>query len=837
MKKINNLLYFIAITASVCFVIPTQDTENEQETTADEWLFAQKTFPYGKIDQHAQRSAVNHMLTAHQQQKLFKTEADGEDWQFIGPYNIGGRVLDIDCPAGNKDVIYVATASGGVLKSTDRGDSWANIFDEQSTLSIGDIAIDPIDTATIYIGTGEPGNGVGSVTYDGNGIYKSTNSGATWTNIGLTTGGNTGRIAINPDNNQIIFAAMLGDLFQNTADRGIYRTENGGASWEKVLYVNDSTGGIDVCINPENPNIIYASTWERIRRYNRRDYAGTGSRIYRSEDGGDTWEMLTNGLPAGGNELSKITIAIAPTNPDIVYATIVGSNDKLKDIYKSTNGGDNWVALDCADEVETTSQDNWFGGVRVDPQDENIIYWIGFICSRSFDGGDTWELFAEDAHVDCHALYVHPTDDNFKIMGSDGGLFFTENDFNSYTTAQNIPITQLYTIDVMPGDTSKIIGGAQDNGSFIRDPSNYWSFANWGDGVSTKFVPVDDNSYYANYQYGGYFGFVGGSVMDLGGLPLGSDRFNWRSPLELNPLNPATIYFGGSKLYRSNDYGDFMLPVSDDLSNGSQGIGLTFGTIFTIHNAPADTNYIYVGTDDANVWKSEDYGDTWEKITDGLPYRYCMSIETDPLDAKIVYVTFSGFRWAESIAHIYKSTDAGETWLPIDGDMPDIPVNDIQVFHRNDTLGLVAATDVGVYYSYNDGVNWSALGTTMPIVSVYEMYYDAESNYIFAGTYGRGAWKMEMPVKTQQPIAINTLDIADFALYPNPASENLHIKLNGKSAETVAEIFTLNGTAVLTKTFNSTDLLNIDVSGIPPGTYMVKLSAEGKTVVKKLVVV
>ncbi|MBK8342096.1 MAG: T9SS type A sorting domain-containing protein [Bacteroidetes bacterium] len=244
-----------------------------------------------------------------------------------------------------------------------------------------------------------------------------------------------------------------------------------------------------------------------------------------------------------------------------------------------------------------------------------------------------------------------------------------------------------------------------------------------------------------------------------------------------------------------------------------------------------------MGTDDANVWKSEDYGDTWEKITDGLPYRYCMSIETDPLDAKIVYVTFSGFRWAESIAHIYKSTDAGETWLPIDGDMPDIPVNDIQVFHRNDTLGLVAATDVGVYYSYNDGVNWSALGTTMPIVSVYEMYYDAESNYIFAGTYGRGAWKMEMPVKTQQPIAINTLDIADFALFPNPASENLHIKLNGKSAETVAEIFTLNGTAVLTKTFNSTDLLNIDVSGIPPGTYMVKLSAEGKSVVKKLVVV
>lgn len=835
MKRLPNLLFFAVIITSISAIIPHINSKDlAQETTADEWLYAQKAFPFGKADKHAQKMAVLQMQNARLQQKLLKTDADGDDWNFIGPYNIGGRVLDIDCPAGNENVIYVGTASGGVLKSTNGGASWDNIFDEQSTLSIGDIAIDPVDTSIIYIGTGEPGNGVGSVTYDGNGIYKSNNSGATWTNIGLNDGGNTGRIAINPQNNQIIFAAMLGDLFENTPDRGIYRSINGGDSWEKVLYINDSTGGIDVAINPENPNIIFAATWERVRRHDRRDYAGPGSRIYRSEDGGDTWEMLTSGLPFGTTELSKITIAIAPTNPDIVFASIVGSNDKLKDIYKSTNGGDSWSALNCAPEVATTSQDNWFGGVRVDPNNENTIYWIGFTCSRSFNGGDTWSGFATDAHVDCHALYVSPINENFKIMGSDGGLFFTNNNFSTVTYNQNIPITQLYTIDVFPGDTSLIIGGAQDNGSFIKDPSNYWEFANWGDGVSTKFVPVDDNSFYANYQYGGYYGYVGGSSMDLFGLGFG-DRFNWRSPLELNPLNPKTIYFGGSKMYRSINYGQTVNTLSGDLSNGSTGIGLTFGTVFTIHNAPADTNYIYVGTDDANVWRSSNYGSSWELITDGLPYRYCMSITTDPDDAQTVYVTFSGFRWAESIAHIYKSTNAGDTWTPISSDMPDVPVNDIQSFRRNDTLGLVVGTDVGVYYSYNDGENWSALGTLMPIVSVYQMYYDAETNYLFAGTYGRGAWKIKMPVKEQQPVAVNNLNIADFAVYPNPTTNFVNIQLNRELSQISTTVLDMKGDIMLQQFFKHADKLQLDLTNLPIGTYMVKIVSGGETVVKKVV--
>ena len=803
--------------------------QNEKQHI-DEWLFDQKVFPYDKIDKKAQRFAVQSALNQRINNKNLKiTEVD--DWHFLGPLTIGGRILDIDCPKGNDNTIYVGTASGGVLKSFDGGISWDNIFDENPTLSIGDIAIDPVDTNLIYVGTGEPGNGTGSVTYDGNGIYKSTNGGETWTNIGLTEGGNTGRIAINLDNPQIIFAAMLGNLFENNSERGIYRTENGGTTWEKVLFINDSTGGIDVTINPDNPDIVYASTWERVRRHNRKDYSGFGSRIYRSEDGGDTWEMLTNGLP--NEAIAKITLALAPSNTNVIYASMVNSSETLKDIYKTTDGGDTWIALDCSDEVPTTTQDTWYGGVRVNPYDENKVYWLGFTCSRSSDGGSNWNGFATGAHVDCHALYISPTNENFKIMGSDGGLFFTYNDFSTYTTAQNIPVTQLYTIDVYPGDTSRLIGGAQDNGSFIRDATGNWFFVNGGDGVSTKFVPVDINSYYANYQYGGYYGYVDGIERYLDDLP--SDRYNWRSPLELNPLNPKTIYFAGSKMYRTNNYGNDVVSISDDLTNGSQGIGLTFGSIFTIHNAPADTNYIYVGTDDANVWRSKDYGDTWVKITDGLPYRYCMSIKTDPDSAEVVYVTFSGFRWAENIAHIYKSIDAGDTWVNISGDMPDIPVNDIVIGRRNDTTSLMIATDVGCYYSYNNGDNWSLLGTTMPVVSVYEIYYDTESNTLFAGTYGRGLWKIEMPAKEAPVIGINDPLQFDIQIFPNPVSENIFISSYQQLNNATVNLFNSLGEKIYSRKIDGEINVNISATDLPQGNYFVEMKMGEQRVVKMVV--
>jgi len=812
--------------------------ENEEEGDevrgeADEWLYAQKVFPYDKVDKEAQRFAIKSALEQKKKNKTLRIEGGTDDWQFIGPITIGGRIADIECPAGNDNTVYVGTASGGVLKSYNQGATWVSIFDENESLSIGDIAIDPVDTNIIYVGTGEGGNGVGSVTYDGNGIYKSTNGGSTWTNIGIINGGNTGRIAINPENTDILFAAMLGDLFQNSSERGIYRSEDAGETWEKVLFINDSTGGIDVAINPDNPDIVYATTWERVRRYNRRDYTGFSSRIYRSTNGGDTWEMLTNGIP--NQEFAKITLAIAPSDPDIIYAAVCGSTEALKDIYKTTNGGDTWVGLGCAGEVEANTQDPWYFGVKVHPSDPNKLFWIGFESWRSLDGGATWNEFCTASHVDHQSFYISPTNDNFKILGTDGGLYFTNNDFITYTTEQNIPVTQLYTIDVYPGDTSRIIGGAQDNGSFVKDAVGNWFFVNGGDGVSTKFVPVDENSYYANYQYGGYYGYVEGVEQPMFGYDWG-DRHNWRSPLEVNPLNPSTIYFGGSKMQRTTDYGYTLTTISDDLSNGDQGIGLTFGTIFTIHNAPADTNYIYVGTDDANVWRSKDYGDNWELISEDLPYRYCMSIETDPNDAETVYVTFSGFRWADDVAHVYRSKDAGDTWENISGDMPDIPVNDIQIAkYPGDTTTLLIATDVGCYYSFNNGENWSMLGSEMPVVSVYEIYYDTTTNTLFAGTYGRGAWKISVPI--QEPPVIQDVENAgiNISVYPNPAVENLHIDLENIVGDVVVKLFNASGELVLEKQYTTNTEIILPVKNYADGVYFVEVGDGEKKIVKKII--
>ncbi len=818
-----------------------RDKENEPREKeipgeADEWLYAQKVFPYDKVDRHAQQLAVKHTLEQKKKNKLARTEGATEDWKFIGPLTIGGRIADIDCPAGNDNTIYVGTASGGVLKSYDKGNSWISIFDDNTSLSIGDLAIDPVDTNIVYVGTGEPDCGVGSVTYDGDGVYKSTDGGETWMNIGLSESGNTGRIAINPQNTQIVFAAMLGNLFENNSERGIYRSENGGETWEQVLYINDSTGGIDVAINPDDPDIIYATTWERVRRFYRKDYAGNGSRIYRSENGGDTWEMLTNGLPMV--ELCKISLALCPSSPETIYAGVLGSNEKLRDIYKTTDGGDTWAGLNCDDEVIVGTTDFWYAGVKVDPNNANEVFWIGFESSRSTNGGDTWTQFANSTHVDHQAFYISPTDHNFKILGGDGGLNFSSNNFTTYTLDQNIPVTQLYTLDVYPGDTSELIFGAQDNGCFRKDPSDNWFSVNGGDGVSARFVPFGISiSYYANYQYGGYYGVVNGAEQLMLGYDFG-DRHNWRSPLEVNPLNPATIYFGGSKIQRTINYGNNLTTISDDLTNGNQGIGLTFGTIFTIHNAPADTNYIYAGTDDANVWRSKDYGDNWELITDGLPYRYCMSIETDPNDAEIVYVSFSGFRWADDAAHIYRSEDAGETWENISGDMPDIPVNDIQIAkYPGDTTTLLVATDVGCYYSFNDGENWTLLGSEMPIVSVYEIYYDGETNTLFAGTYGRGAWKIAVP--EQEPPVIQHVEDAEIKMtvYPNPASDYLFIHTDQLLQNAVVTIYNLQGEKVFETVAGNVNQLSVSLEQFTAGNYFVEIKEDGRSVVRKMTVI
>lgn len=794
---------------------------------ADEWMFYQKAFPFQTIDQEAQRLAIEHTLALR---LLNRANSRGDDdWQFIGPTVVGGRIQDVEMPAGSLITVFVGSASGGVMRSYNFGETWENIFDENESLSIGDIAIDPVDTNIIYVGTGEPNVGGGSLTYDGHGIYKSFDGGDTWENIGLIEMGNTGRIAIDPQNTNVVFAAMMGNLFENNPEKGIYRTEDGGVTWENVLFLSDSTGAIDVVINPDNPQIIYASMWERVRRFNRRDVSGTTTGIYKSEDGGDTWNKLTTGLPSG--DLSKISLALCDAQPEILYACIVGSTGTLLDIYKTENGGDSWSDLNAASEVIPVSFDYWFGGVRVDPTDPDNVFYIGFTAHRSSNGGDSWNDFASSAHVDNHALFISKIDTDIKILGNDGGLNFTTSDFASYTLEQNIPITQIYDFDVFDVDTSFIIAGAQDNNSFIKDAgTDNWYYVNGGDGVSNVFLQTNDESYFANSQYGGYYGLVDGVNVPLSGLP-SSDRYIWRSPVETNPLNPYTVYFGGTKVYRTVDGGYDVNTISPDLTNGPGFSPVVFGCVSTIHNAPADTNYIYAGCDDGNVWRSKNYGDNWEKISESLPLRFVTSIQTDPDNAETVYVTFSGYRWADEIAHVYKSIDAGDTWESLEGDLPDIPVNDIAVYKKTtDSTYLYLANDAGVYVSYDEGISWGLLGTAIPIVSVYDLELNLETKTLFAGTYGRGMYKIQ--VSSPPPLAIEEEE-AQILIYPNPVADKLFIEYSGYEAKEIT-IYDALANPLYKSVFYESNLM-LDLKRFSAGTYYVKIRSGENEVVKKVV--
>ncbi len=834
--KIRN--YYIFILMMAVFVILHSDRTNhlirfENILAPDEWIFLQRSFPYGKIDETAQSKAIHQVLEERMNQKknYFRNE-----WEFVGPVNLGGRITDIEVPAGSDKTVYIAAASGGIFKSFDRGNTWFQIFEGQQAIAVGDIAISPTDTNIIYAGTGEPNAGGGSLAYDGDGIYKSSDGGQTWQNLGLAECGSTGRIALDPVNPARIFVATMGKLFANNPERGIFRSTDAGNSWQKVLFVSDSTGGIDVLLNPQNPNIIYASLWERIRRPNRRTYGGPTSAIYKSTDGGTSWNKLVNGLPT--QQLGRINLALCDGNPSIIYASIVGKNGQLIDVYKSPDSGDHWLPLNAVSQVYTTTYDWWFGGVKVDPVNPDEVYLLMMYPYRSQTGGSgsNWTEIASGAHVDQHALYLSPTNHQYRILGNDGGINFTTDNFLTVTGTdqQNLPIGQFYSLDVFPGDITPnyLTGGLQDNGVAEKSdvPPQEWQIVIGGDGVLSKFDPNDPQIFYGSTQYGGFLFHnpVNGYYVPSGFS--GGDRFNWKSPMTIYKKHSSILFIGSNRVYKSANYGYTVMPISNDLSNGPGINPVVYGTVTALNVAPSDSEYIYAGTDDANLWATSNGGVTWTKINTGLPQRWVTSVkaaEGNPLE---VFVTFSGYRFNDSITHVYHSIDGGLSWTSISGNLPDIPVNDILQDPEYPNI-LYLATDVGVYYSINTGLDWQLLGSTLPLVPVNELALHPESRYLYAATYGRSMYKINIGditgVKEHYSAKLR-LNIS-----PNPFHEVFQIKfiLNNEQPATLF-IYNMQGTLLRTENFrslqkgiNNIRLMTTDMVGnqLPKGSYIFRI--------------
>ncbi len=389
----------LVILISIFFLPDFQD--KKKETKPNDWFFNQRAYPVGKINQNVYVNSIKQVQLMKQEVK------DDTYWEFAGPTNITGRISDVEMHASDLETVYIGAASGGIFKSTNAGNNWISIFDDAISLSIGDLAIAPSNQDVIYAGTGEANCGGGSQTYDGVGIYRSANAGESWEHIGLEESRNIGRLVVHPANPDIVYAAAMGSLFGDNPNRGIYKTINAGQSWEQVLFVSDSTGGIDLIIHPDNPDILYAAMWERIRRPNRRSYGGQTCGIYKTEDAGNSWVQLTSGLPSPGNNVGRIGLDISKSEPNIIYAIYADKTGYFDGVYKTTNGGENWFQTNDGTLNNCyQSYGWWFGRIKVDPVDPDIAYVIGFDLYKTSNGGSSWSnISSGDVHVDQHEIF------------------------------------------------------------------------------------------------------------------------------------------------------------------------------------------------------------------------------------------------------------------------------------------------------------------------------------------------------------------------------------------------------------------------------------------------
>ncbi len=811
---------------------------NDDQLTPGEWGFRQRAYPNGEINRKAFSEAMAFLQSKKDAlYELGKYGMEVNEWEFCGPTNIGGRVTDIEVA---NNYVYVAAASGGIFRTINNGGYWESIFDDAASLSIGDMAVAPSDPMIIYAGTGEPNAGGGSLTYDGNGVYKTTDGGDSWHHKGPENIGSIGRMVVSAENPDVCYVGAMGYLFENNPERGVYRTRDGGETWENVLHINDSTGIIDMAINPVSPDTVYAAAWQRVRRPNRRSYGGPSSGIYRSIDGGDTWSELTNGLP---NTAGRIGITVSKSNPEILYAFYTDANTaNVEGIYKTTDYGESWFPVNSSG-VTSVPYMWWFGKIEVSPVNPDHVYLIGFVMEKSTNGGNTWNMVFPSAHVDQHTVWIDPANQSKVIIGHDGGVHLSYNGGTSGTKLNGLPVTQFYTCEMDYSHPERLYGGTQDNSSMRTMTGNVddWEIIFSGDGFKTLVDPLDNSYVYTESQYGNFVRSTNGGntfMPAMSGIGF-SDRFNWNTPVVFDPNNPEILYLGSNKLYKTVNRAVSWTPVSQDLTKNNPQLNLTYGTITTISVSPLNGDVIYVGTDDGNVQVTTNGGLEWSLITSTLPNRWVTSVLADPDDVNGAYVTLSGYRHGTNTGHIYKTTDQGETWVDISGDLPDMPVNELLKVAATGVLYI--ATDIGVFCSVNEGLTWDLLGENLPALVVNDICYHDLENILVAGTFGRGMFRIT-PDHYVGYEELTEIPVLNANVFPNPCEsqtmltldipqqDHYNILLFDQSGRMVNMVF--DGQLYMGSTS-----VSIDMEGIPSGMYVVLIISEKGKLQQKVKIV
>lgn len=750
-----------------------------------EGFFLSKNFPEEKFAYNAYREALKDVS---QLKKTGSLTRAGE-WIQQGPGNIGGRVNTIAINPENPTEMMLGYSIGGIFRTRDNGTSWQPVFDDESILSLSDILYDPNDASVIYAGTGD--HNISGYPVTGDGIYKSDDGGDTWNVIGLREAGVISEIGISPANSDIVYAASMGLPFERTQDRGLYKSDNGGQDWEKVFYLNDSTGVIDIEVHPSNPDIVYAATWTRIRNNGESTLEGETVGIYKTIDGGATWEKLTNGLPEG--RLIRPGLAMFPSDPDILYAMFVYDNDdfevcnvgfQLQGIYKTTNGGESWEPVNTTEDsglpCNVLAGFGWyFGKIRVNPDDVDNIFILGVDLYATPDGGVTWERAAPpwwsyEVHADKHDLVFS----NGQIfLGTDGGAYTSVLGADFWVDIENIVSTQFYRVALNPHQPFTYYGGAQDNGTTGGNSAiiNDWPRIFGGDGFQVEFDPTDPQKFYVLTQNGGLrVTYDGGEQFENARDGL-FGRSNWDMPYILSSGDPSTLYAGTDRMFRTVTTIDSVLwePISDMLVDTLNATISTSPTISTIDESPVNNNIIYCGTSDGLVWRSLDKGDTWELINEGLPRRYISDVKASKSDPAIVYVTIQGYRDNDFTPYIYRSQDNGDSWEAINGDLPQIAINDILLPNTDDDSDIFVGTDAGVFFTRDAGISWELLGDNLPVVPVYDMRLDYITNDLVVGTFARGIYTFAL--SQIEDVAINDLQKNELLIRNNVSATEVYI--------------------------------------------------------------
>ena len=708
----------------------------------------------------------------------------------IGPALMGGRISSLAVVESRPQTFFLGTGSGGLWRTDNHGTSWTPLFDDQPTSSIGDVAIDQGNPNLVWVGTGEPQNRQSSPW--GNGVYKSTDGGSTWSHMGLEGTRHIGRVLINPRNPDIVWVAAVGDLWTSNPERGVYRTEDGGVTWERVLYVDDHTGAIDLAMDPHDPATVFAAMYQRRRTGFGFNGGGPGSGIYRTMDGGESWSEVTEGLPQG--DKGRIGLDVFRQNGNVVYALVEadarsaaqgfggGGGPSESGLFRSTDRGTTWEKMS-----DTNPRPMYYSQVRIDPSNSDRIYVLGSALMVSDDAGRTFRSDgATQIHVDHHDLWINPEDPDHLILGSDGGVSASWDGSAHWRMFDNIALGQFYTIAHDMRDPYYVCGGLQDNDPWCG-PSNTRSFhgirhQDWyetayGDGFWTVVDPTDSTIVFSESQNGNMnrYDLITGEKTPLrpitgpreNGDSAKEYRFNWNSPLLISRHDPATIFLGGNYLMRSRDRGmsweevggmdltkqidrtqlEIMgVPGSEPMMSIHDGIS-TYGNLTVVGESHFTADVIYVGTDDGNVQVTMDGGASWTDVSGsfpGLPERtYVSRLAPSAHEPGRVYATFDGHRNGDYAAYVYVSENYGRDWRRIDDGLPDgWSVNVIVEHHRAPNL-LFVGNEVGVYVSIDRGEEWTRLKNNFPTVPVDDLVIHPRENDLIVGTHGRSAWILD----------------------------------------------------------------------------------------------